>query len=93
MAYGSKIRFLHEYFLEEMGLQLWSHYVKKTFLFILKHLVFDDAEIRQERWKKDRFAAFREFFESFNLQCQKMLVHDFYLALGETYPLQTQVSF
>lgn len=67
---------------------------RKRFPFLLKHLAFDDAETRQERSQKDQFAAFRGFFESFHLQCQKTLVPNFYLALDEKlYPLRIQVSF
>lgn len=67
---------------------------RKRFPFLLKHLAFDDAETRQERSQKDQFAAFRGFFESFHLQCQKTLVTNFYLALDEKlYPLRIQVSF
>ena len=40
---------------------------RDRFQFLLKHLSFDDPESRQERWRKDRFAAFRDFFR--RLQC------------------------
>ena len=32
----------------------------------MKHLCFDDFENRSERWKHDRFAAIRDFFEECN---------------------------
>ena len=67
---------------------------KKRFLFILKHLTFGYIETGQEIWEKDRFAAFLEFFENFGLQCQKMLVPKFYLAVDETfYSMRTRVLF
>ena len=67
---------------------------RNRFGFLMKHLTFDDATTRQERWRKDRFAAFRHFFESFNRQCRQVLIPDDYLSLDETlYPMRTQVAF
>lgn len=63
-------------------------------MFILRFLTFDNHTTRGERWKKNRFAAIREFFELFNKQCRIVLVPDDYLSLDEAlYPMRTQISF
>ena len=41
------------------------------FVFIKALIFFDDANTRQERWRTDRFAAFRETFQEFNKCCAK----------------------
>ena len=53
---------------------------------------FDDANTRQERWRTDRFTAFREIFEEFN-KCAKMSPDD-YIVIHETlYPTRGGISF
>ena len=67
---------------------------RNCFAFILHNLSFDDESTRAERWKKDRFTAIREFFETFNNQCMLVLVPGEYLLLDETlYPMRAQISF
>ena len=64
------------------------------FEFILKYLSFDDHTTREERWKQDRFAAMREFFEKCNINFGKMMIPEDYLSLDETlYPMRTQIAF
>ena len=66
---------------------------RNRFLFILRHISFDDEDTRDERWRKDRFAAFRSFFESFNRNCMTCLAPGDYLSLDETlYPMRTQMG-
>ena len=67
---------------------------KNRFKFLLSHISFDDAGDRPERWKYDRFAAFRKIFEIFNYNCGKVAVPDNYLTLDETlYPMRSKLSF
>ena len=54
---------------------------------------FDDANTRQERWRTDRFAAFREIFEEFNKCCTKSISLDNYIAIDETYSTRSGISF
>ena len=64
------------------------------FQFIIAYLTFDDFEIRAERWKTDRFAAIRGFFEDCNDNFGAALVPEDYISLDETlYPMRTQVNF
>ena len=39
-------------------------------------IAFDDAASRSERWKTDRFAAFRDIFEKLNNNCAKNMAPD-----------------
>ena len=67
---------------------------RNRFIFILHNLPFDDESTHAERWKKDRFTAFCEFFEKLNNQCMLVLAPVDYLSLDETlYPMRTQISF
>ena len=67
---------------------------KNRFKFLLSHISFDDADDRPERWKYDRFAAFRKIFEIFNYNCERVAVPDGYLTLDETlYPMRSKLSF
>lgn len=67
---------------------------RNRFKFIFQNLRFDDFATRQERWEKDRFAAMRELFESFNDNCAKNMIPEDFLSLDETlYPMRTQVGF
>ena len=54
------------------------------FTFILGNISFDNEITRDERWRFDRFAAFPEFFESFNNECMTFMVREDYLSLDET---------
>ena len=47
--------------------------------------------MRQEWWRTDRFAAFREIFEEFNKCCAKMSADD-YIVIHETYPTRGGIS-
>ena len=57
-------------------------------------MTFDDFEIRAERWKTDRFAAIRGFFEDCNDNFGAALVPEDYISLDEAlHPMRTQVNF
>ena len=59
----------------------------------MKHLCFDDFENRSERWKHDRFAAIRDFFEKCNETFGAAIVPEDYISLDETlYPARKQVN-
>ena len=67
---------------------------RNRFTFLLANLAFHDQTTRDNRWRKDRFAAIREFFEDFNDQCMTCLVPCDYLSLDETlYPMRIQIGF
>lgn len=67
---------------------------RNRFKFLSAHLAFDDIATRPQRWKHDRFAAFRELFNVFNNNCSRHLVPSEYLSLDETlYPMRNHVSF
>lgn len=55
---------------------------KNRFRFLMANLVFDDnKETRPRRWQAYLFAAFREVFEMFNLNCANHVVPDYFLSL------------
>jgi hypothetical protein len=82
-------------FSNKFGPPLFSATMSRNrFTFIVANLSFDNVATRDERWKKDRFAAMRDVFEIFNQECMSCLVPGDYLSLDETlYPMRTQVSF
>ena len=82
-------------FSNQYGRPIFSETMSRNrFTFLLANLSFDDDSTRDERWKFDRFAAFREFFESFNNECMTCVVPGDYLSLDETlYPMRTQIGF
>ena len=64
------------------------------FWFLNSNIRFDDYNTRQERFKQDRFAAFREIYEMFNDRCSSVIQPDEYLSLDETlYGCKNQISF
>lgn len=67
---------------------------QKRFEFLKRMICFDNFENREERWKMDRFAAFRKVFELFNNNCGKSLTPEDFLSLDETlYPTRVQIGF
>ena len=63
-------------------------------VFIKAMISSDNANTRQERWRSDRFAAFREIFEEVNKCCAKIMSPDDYIAIDETlYPTRSGISF
>ena len=93
--YKVNTHYLDILFSEEQGLPMFGATMShQRFKFILAHLCFDDAETRPERWKRDRFAALREFFELCNDRFARMLIPEDYLTIDETlYPIRTQIAF
>ena len=82
-------------FSEKYGPPMFSAVMSRNrFVFILHNFSFDDDTTRNERWKVDRFAAIRDFFESFNDNRMSVLSPGDYLSLDETlYPMRTQIAF
>ena len=78
-----------------IGHPIFSSIISKNrFKFILSMLRFDDAETREERWKTDRFAAFRGIFDMVNKMCARNMSPDNFLAIDETlYPTRGSISF
>ena len=56
---------------------------RNRFRFLLGRLSFDDKRTRPDRWQEDRFAAMRDVFEKFNLNCSKHMNPPEYLAIGK----------
>ena len=75
-------------FNEELGpAPFGSAMSSHRFRFMLTHLSVDDKTTRGERWKSDRFAAMRGFFELFNMNCSSHLVPREHHSINETlYP-------
>ena len=68
--------------------------LSNRFWFLNSNIQFDDYNTRQERFKQDRFAAFREIYEMFNDRCSSVIQPDEYLSLDETlYGCKNQISF
>ena len=66
---------------------------RKRFSYLLARLSFDDKTTRPERFRADRFAAVRQVFEIFNLNCSKHLGPPELLAIDETlYPCRTKIG-
>ena len=86
---------IQKLFSDKYGPPIYSATMSRNrFLFILRHISFDDEDTRDERWRKDRFAAFRSFFKSFNRNCMTCLAPGDYLSLDDTlYPMRTQIGF
>ena len=54
---------------------------------------FDDAISRGDRWRNDRFAAFRDVFEKFFHNCSKVMDPDDYLGVNEIlYPTKGKLE-
>ena len=82
-------------FSDKQGLPIFGATMSRLrYQFIVAHLSFDDIDTRSTRWKKDRFAALRDFFEQCNNKFAAALVPEDYITLDETlYPMRTQVNF
>ena len=64
------------------------------FKFIKRMIIFDDSTKRNDRWKTDKFSAFREVFEMFSKQCARNYSLDDFLPKDETlYPTQWSIGF
>ena len=64
------------------------------FIFISRFITFDKKSTRAERWRYDKFACMRSFFESFNDDISKARYPSSYLAVDETlYPYRGKIGF
>ena len=86
---------INKMFSEKYGPTIYAATMPRNrFVFLLKHICFDDDRTRDKRWNEDRFAALRELFESFNNECMSCLVPGDYLSVDETlYQMRRQISF
>ena len=75
-------------FSEKVGHQIYSSTISlNLFKFMKRMITFGDSTTRNDRWKKDKFSAFREVLEMFNKQCARNYLPDDFLAIDETlYP-------
>lgn len=78
-----------------IGLPVFSSTMSiNRFNFLHANITFDDITDRRDRWKKDKFAAMREVFEMFNINCVSAMNPTDYLSLDETlYPSRNKISF
>ena len=91
---GQNFLKLRRLFRVNVGHPIFSESMSFNRLVFIKAMIsFDDANTRQETWQKDRFAAFREIFEEFNKCCTKSISLDNYIAIDETYPTRSGISF
>ena len=92
---GQNFLKLRRIFSVDVGHPIFSASMSFNRLVFIKAMIsFDDANTRQERWRTDRFAAFREIFEEFNKCCAKNMSPDDYIAIDETlYPTRGGISF
>ena len=92
--YGINLHDIRLPFSDVRGIPVFGATMSRLrFQFIIAHLTFDDFEIRAERWKTDRFAAIRGFFEDCNDNFGAALVPEDYISLDETlYPMRTKVN-
>ena len=73
---------------------LQSTMSRKRFQFLSKIMQFDDCGTRPDRWKQDKFACLRDFFESINEMFVKLRVPSEHLAIDETlYPYRGRIGF
>lgn len=67
---------------------------ENRFTFLQSHISFDNEATRPARFLKDKFAAAREIFESWNFNCGRALQCGPWLSLDETlYPSRNHISF
>ena len=92
---GQNFLKLRRLFSVDVGHPIFSASMSFNRLVFIKAMIsFDDANTRQERWRTDRFAAFRETFEEFNKNCAKNMSPVDYIAIDETlYPARGGISF
>ena len=66
---------------------------KNRFKFLEQFIQFDDKHTRPERWRGDKYAAIREFFESVNVQNAKMRGPSTFVSVDETlYPYRGKIG-
>ena len=62
------------------------------FKFLVRCIQFDNLTARPQRWRSDRFAAFREFLKCFNENCAQLRTPSEYLTIHESlYPHQGKI--
>ena len=85
----------HLLFKESIGHHIFGATMSaKRFGFINANITFDDPETRGERFKEDRFAAFRNLYEMFNERCLSTYQPDEFICIDETlYGCRNQISF
>ena len=82
---GQNFLKLRQLFSVDVGHPIFSASMSFSCLVFIKAMIsFDDANMRQERWRTDRFAAFTEIFEEFNKFCANNMSPDDYIAIDET---------
>ena len=86
---------VHRLFEAKIGHPVFSATMaRERFVFLRKVLRFDDPATRAVRYQTDRFAAFRNIFESWNSRCSQMLVPYDFLTIDEClYQCRNQLGF
>ena len=93
--FGQNFLNLRRLFTLDVGHTIFSVSMRFNYLVFIKSMIsFDKAYSRQERWRIDRFAVFRETFEKFNKRCTRNISPDDHSAINETlYPTIGGISF
>ena len=64
-----------------------------SFSILCRFIEFDDVLIREEKWKFDKFACIRHYFEEVNANFDTMRTPSVYLAIDETlYSYREQIE-
>ena len=93
-AWGLNLHTVDELFNERSVPDFGVTMIKNRFYFLNACITFDKASFRHSRWKLDRFAVFRNFFEILNSNCSTHLILHDYLSLDETlHPTISKVLF
>ncbi len=67
---------------------------RKRYTFLNNVIQFDDSDTRNQRWKEDKFACFREYFEAINNRFLLLRHPSEHTAIDETlYPYRGRVGF
>ena len=82
-------------FHHESALDVFSATMQhKRFAFLRCFMEFDEKDTRADRWKYDKFACFRDFFEAVNERNAFMRTPSEHLSIDETlYPYRGRIGF
>ena len=82
-------------FEDQIGHPIFSATMARDrFEFIRRVIKFDNPETRAERFRRDKFAAFRDFFEAWNLLCAHTVNPGDFVTIDEClYALRNKLSF
>ena len=88
------LQIVRDVFSHESSLDIFQNTMSQNrFVFLVRMLSFDDKDTRAERWKLDKYAAFRDFFERMNVNNARARVPSSYTSIDETlYPYRGHIG-